>query len=240
MKIALTILILIAVGSTLFAQQWLPVSKTEATSILAKMNDWYKHHPDYSVKVNHSSYLGYEGTVPHEENDGFLVVHGADYYSSMLGIETIQNAAYKIVIDTSEREILISNPDTSSRYFKNISDSSSLRGVSACYLMKEKGLISLRLDYKPGYKMERHVITLDEEYKIMEMVFYFRPDFDEENVDESKRPKAVIRYSDYQTKNFTDFKKEFDTENYFVTGDSDKLIPASGYRDFELVDTRIK
>ena len=240
MKINLIILILIRTGSGLFAQQWLPVSKSEAISIVAKMDGWYKSHPDYTVKVNHNSYLGYQGTVPHEQDNGFLVVRGSSYHSNMLGVETIQNADYKIVIDTSDREILISNPDHWFNYFQNIPDSFSLRGVSACYLMKKKNFISLRLDYKPGYKMERHVITLDDEYKIQEIAFYFRPDFDEENADESHRPKVVIEYSDYQIKNSTDFKNEFKTENYFSSGDTNKLIPAPGYDDFELIDTRVK
>jgi len=240
MKRRVLLLILLVANSSLFAQQWKPVSKAEALNILSKMKLWYKEHPDYSVKVNHTSYIGYSNTTPHEQSEGYLTVRGKFYHSNMLGIETIQNAKYKITIDTSDKNIIISNPDDWNSEVSDLVDSNALRLVTSYYLMKHDNLISIRLDYKPGSKLERHEITLNSDYRVSEIAFYFsRGTYDETSQEsENEKPKVVVKYSDYKLKDLSS-KDDFDSENYIVLSDSNKLKPALSYSDFQLFDSRI-
>jgi hypothetical protein len=241
MKKEILLTLLLLTSSLLFAQQWKPISKMEAVSILSKIKNWHKEHPDYSVNITHTSYIGYSNTVPHEQLKGYAIVHGNFYHSSLLGIETIQNSTYKVVIDTADKTMIVCYPDYWNSAIHDLPDSASLRLVGSSYIRKHDNLLSIRFEYKLGCKLEREEITIDNDYKLNEVAFYFSQGTYDETTEQNdnEKPKVVATYSEYKLKNVVT-ESDFDTENYIIAGDSNKLVLAIPYSDFELLDSRIK
>ncbi len=78
---------------------------------MAGMNSYYNNAASYSVSVQHALFDTYTAAKASKVYKGYMKKQGSSYHSELLGLETVQNARYKIVIDTAGHRVLVSNPD---------------------------------------------------------------------------------------------------------------------------------
>lgn len=239
MRSFLAIGFLVLISYSINAQTWNVISKLEARTILDQVADWYSEHQNFSVPVSHASFANYSTAIPHEHFDGNIVCKGIMYHSKELGMETIQNQDYNIVIDTESKLIVVSNPkDPLMSVVQNV-DTLSLHSVTQCSLKKIGTKKTLRFDFHSGHKLEREEILIDDDDKVLEMTFYFSSDDGDRsnNSGIKEKPKVVVSYGAYDLSPHID-PAEF-SEKPYVTFSEDKLTLTTQYSDYHLIDARL-
>ena len=104
------------------AQNWTNATKEEVAKEFEVINSWCRNTPAYSMIVTHTSYEDHTTTIPYETMSGYFKKENNNYHSYLLGIHTIQNAKYRVVVDTSNKIILIATAYNSFEEVPGIGD----------------------------------------------------------------------------------------------------------------------
>jgi hypothetical protein len=235
-------ILLVAFGTSLMSQEsrWAFISKDEMAKELEKMNSAYKNTPCFSVKVTHTTFKNYTTTVPYDKSSGYFKKDGSNYHSYLMGIHTIQNKRYRIVIDSSKNLLMVANPSgdssisvTTGDYLATLKICSSQKSYE---INKEK---HLRLDFK-NYTYTTIEITLNDQGFLKEIVFYRSQESPGNGVvpnSPSSAPRMSVSFSDYRFGVSFSYKDEFDENRYFGRMDK-KLVVREQYKNFKFLDER--
>ena len=218
------------------------VARVDMAKVFEKMNTWFRNTPSYSLTVTHASYENYTIEVPVEKTIGYFKKEKENYHSFLIGIHTVQNSKYKFVIDTSEKVILVANPDqlawtsyTPDDYVELLKNCSSIK-------MSSVGTDKLyRISLPSNYPIAAYEFLVNADGLPKEIVWYYNQEIKKDENDEKSKvkPRVSIRFSDYKTTNTFNYKDEFSDELYFVN--QNKVLTTTGrYKDFKLSDQRVR
>jgi len=239
-NIKLLSFLLFVLFSTVQAQKAENVDKATMAKVFEQMNNWFKNTPSYSMTVTHASYENYTTTVPADKAVGYFKKDKNNYHSFLIGIHTIQNGTYKIVIDTAEKMMIVANPDqlvwnsyTTDDYVLLLKSCAAIKVSSTGHDKK------YRLEMKEG-PLAYYEVVIDESGLLKEINSYYAKAIKKNEDDKNSpkvKPRVSIVFSGYKKNPIFDYKKEFDESNYFIKKEK-RLIATGSFKNFKLNDQR--
>lgn len=218
------------------------VTIEEMGNVFQKNNDIFLNTQNYRLTVTHASYETYTSELPVEKQTGTFRKDGKNYHSELLGIRTIQNENYKIVIDTATKVILVANPDqlTWTAYTKE--DYNFLLKRCTSIRMSKTGRYTFyRMELPENSPIGAYEFLVDENGMTREVNWYYNKEVKKDENDENSKvkPKMSISFSGFKDKIDYNYQDTFSEQPYFTKKDN-KLIPTEKYRMYKLMDQRIR
>lgn len=244
-KVYILILFIVAfVGNKMFAQvSWTPVTKDEMSKVFEQMNSWFKNTSDYSLTVTHASYKDYKTTVPAEKSVGYFKKDkNNNYHSFLLGIHTIQNANYKIVVDSMQKVMVASYPDKLVWTNYTLDDYTYILNSAVALKMTTYSDGKLyRIEFNKSATIASYEFLIDSDNLLSQIIWYYAKDVkhteDEKSI--TSKPRLCITFSNLKKNPELNFKEEFDESKYFFKKDS-KLVLSEKYKKYKFIDSRVE
>jgi hypothetical protein len=221
--------------------QSVSISKEEMGKVFEKTNTWFRATPAYSMNVTHASFENYTIQVPVEKASGYFKKNGNNYHSFLLGIHTIQNSQYKIVIDTAQKVIVVANPDQLAWLTYTQEDYKVLlKNATATRMSKTGRYTFYRVELPANNPIGAYEFLIDEKGLAREINWYYNDEVkkDENDASSAVKPRMSISFSGYEENPSLNFTEMFSETPYFSKKDN-KLIVAEKYTKFKLLDQRI-
>lgn len=220
---------------------WTSISKEEIIKVFENINSWFKNTSSYSLTVTHASYEDYQSEIPADKSVGYFKKDKTNYHSCLLGIHTIQNDNYKIVIDTVKKLIMVANPDKNHWGSFTLDDYNLAMGYCSALKFAQAGKEKYyRMEFKDGYPMTAYEFSLNEQGQMKQSILYYsaiKKNNENEKSQEKISPRLTIVFSDYKKNPPFNYKEEFDDSRYFIKGEK-KFIPAPKYQQYKIRDQR--
>jgi len=219
------------------------VGRTDMAKVFKQINNWFINTPIYSLSVTHASYESYKTTIPVEKAAGYFKKNKNNYHSFLIGIHTIQNKTYKIVIDSSEKIILVANPDKLIWNTYTTSDYDTLLKTCATIKVTTVGNDKLyRMDFNSESPIAWYEFLINPNGLPKEIVWYYNQEIKKDEEDEASekvKPRVSITFSNYNSSAVLDYNKEFNEGIYF-TNTNNKISLTEKYKNYKLNDQRVK
>ena len=221
--------------------QTVNIEKDEMINVFERINSWFVNTPSYSVTVTHASYEDYTTKNPFERSTGSFKKQDKNYHSFLMGMHTIQNNKYKVVVDTSSRKILVADPDQLAMMTYSTDDYKGL--LKECKQIKKTktGRYTFyRMELPAGSAIGAYEFLVDEDGLAREVIWYYNREInkDEDDSHSKVKPRLSISFSDYR-KNPVFSDDVFSEEEYFKINDN-KLMVTTKFHGFNLSDQRLK
>lgn len=218
------------------------IGRTDMAKVFEQMNNWFKNTPSYSLSVTHASYENYTTMVPVEKAVGYFKKDKNNYHSFLLGIHTIQNSTYKIVIDSSEKIIAIANPDQLVWNTYTLDDYALLLKNCSTIKVSTSGLDKrYRFEFAEGYGLSGYEFLINPDGLPKEVVSYYSQEIKKDESDKNSpkvKPRVSITFSGYKKNPVLSYKEEFDESVYFIKKNNKPLLTEK-YKDFKFNDQRL-
>lgn len=217
--------------------EWKEVSKEQAGKVFEKVNNWFKNTPAYSLNITHASYESYTSLVPAEKSEGYFKKQENNYHSFLLGIHTVQNISYRVVIDTTGHMILVAHPDKSIWEAYTTGDyATSLESCLSVKASETEKETRYRLEFSEEHPLQAYELIIGKDGLLKEVISYYRNRKNEDGTAEIT-PRLSITFSGYNLKPLF-VKNEFDDKKYF-TDNNNMLALTKEYKDYKLSDQRL-
>lgn len=223
------------------AQTWNDMSKEDMSIVFENMNKWFKNTPSYSLTVTHASYKDYKTTVPAEKSVGYFKKDKKSFHSFLLGIHTIQNEKYKIVVDTAQKIIMLGSPELLISNSYTMEDYAFI--LKSCKSIKMATYTNdklYRIEFSANTVISSYEFLIGQDGLLKQIVWYYNQavrNEDEENSIASK-PRLCISFSDYKKNSVFNYKEDFDEKKYVTLKDS-KFVLTEKYRKYKINDIRL-
>jgi hypothetical protein len=220
--------------------QSIPISKEEIGKVFEKTNTWFRETPVYSLDVVHASFENYTTPLPADKAIGYFKKDGKNYHSFLLGIHTIQNTEYKIVIDTAEKIIAVANPDQLT-WLKYTQEDYKvfLKSCTAVRTSKTGRYTFYRVELPENNPITAYEFLLDEKGLAREINWYYNKEVKKDENSTAAKPRMSISFSGYNEAPSFNYSETFSEVPYFVKK-NDKLVVTEKYKNFRLLDQRVK
>ena len=222
---------------------WTDISKENMAKVFEQISNWYKQTTDYTVTVTHASFENHTTGIPYEKSTGYFKKEKENYHSFLLNVHTIQNLKYKIVLDSIEKTMMVSNINQSIWEVYMLEDYAyvlkSCKEIKMAAVQHDK---RYRLIYNEGFPLEKYEFLMAADGSLKEVVMYYSKKVpkDENNPDsEMVKPRLSITFSAYKKGILGTGTNEFDEKNYFIKK-GNKLVPTGKYKNYTLSDQRLK
>lgn len=217
---------------------WKTITKQEALDALKKTSEWYKTMNAYSVDVIHTSYIA-GNTTPFETSKGFFKKKGNSYHSYMLGVRSVQNEKFLLVIDTASKTIMIDNPKELKAGLETPQGTAYEKYYEKFLQLKSTNGTSLKFTFKKGGLLDYYEMKINKDGSPSEIIMlYAQEQLVEEGNTTKAKPRLKIGFSNYK-KNINIDAKEFDHAKY-ISVSGEKISAAGIYKNYKIADVRIK
>jgi hypothetical protein len=237
-------IVVLSLSSMQAQEPWKTITIDEYEKKCLQVEEFYKKHTKYSVNVLHSSYQGHASNAKlYERSEGYFRRDADQFHSYLLGIHTIQNETVRIIVDSVQKTIHVSNVEKlSTEQAMPVSWMFSKKSIEKCYEIPFGKSRVYKLSFPKGGSYTSFEIKISEKMNIEEIVFYYSSSYpsDPGNPKSPKvSPKLVISFSGFsQTTPIT--KNDFSTQRYITIDKNNKILPTSAYQSYRLMDARIK
>ncbi len=223
-------------GSVSYAQDVQKVlSKEEAANFLQKVLDFYNKTTEYTVQTKMLAFEDYVSNTPTDTSLGFYSRKGDCVTALSLGLRTIQDQSIKITVDSAQKIILLSAPETSFNTSIEHIKYSIDRSIKIEYkALKNKEHFFFY--YPEGSEYSKVKITIEPNGFISEyFLFYTIQDNMSEEVKVIK-PRAEVYFYDFKIK----AKKEICSLDAYIQTKDSKTVLSPAFQSYQLLDTRFK
>lgn len=211
---------------------------------LKKVNDTYTSMNNFSMNVTYNLYPTYKSTVPSDIYKGYYKKVKTNIHSHLLGIETIQSEKIRIVIDSSDKLMLLANPVLTSKVaLVSFNLDSALALCSRVELKQDQAdedVFKLLFDDEES-EFSSILICIDKKQNLIKkLTLFYNTAVPLNNEDENsakEKPRVDIIYSDVNTK-ATAAKNEFSESNYFSMLKG-KYVPAKQYEKYKIINQKL-
>lgn len=238
-RIVLSIL-LCAVFYSGISQNWATMSWDDYTSLMESVSKKYEAE-EYTLELVYKTYKGRQLQTPFEISSSYVQRSKTYDYSYLKGIVTIQNESLKITIDSNNQMIALNSgvPRVSQ---KDMLDqySSSKELIKDIKQKEEKGSKVLEINYKQGSPIEKVQLSISRNQEIKDIIVFYTNKVDYEDDDGNEKSDYVVLQIEYQS--FVPNKhlhKELSLNEVIVNKNNSPGL-SDGFKDFELVDLRLK
>jgi hypothetical protein len=221
---------------------WNETTQIEYDKVTKRSGDFYDSKKHYAVRITHTSYRGHDVVTPYETREGYYRFDNGSYHSLLLGVHTIQNKKYRIVIDTVAKTMLVGDPVAKrADEISEINYANSMKDVKRFLSCAVAAGVRYRLEYNEKPMYEAYETKFNTSGMMTEMTVFYRKQYainpNDANSPKAK-PKLKITWSDLNEK-VVFATDEFSSEKYF-TEVNKKLTPTSKYKGYRITDVRVK
>lgn len=226
---------------------WQPASKEEIVASYKKVCDWLIKTPNYSFHLKYTSYKNHSSNEIIESSEGYYKRLGSKYKAEAIGMKTIQNEKVRIIVDTSDKIIALTNPATLS---PNIQSSEDLVKLLENVKALKKKIIgkntNYRIDFKKNELYDAYEFTVNEKGLLEKLVYYYSEQTekeygdggDEKPYETTMKPRLEIIFSNYMIPAKIN-EAEF-TDKSIVLADNKKVTLLEKYKSFQVKDYRFQ
>jgi hypothetical protein len=241
LKIYFPVFILALLSLSFTKSEWKVLSAKEANTKFAELNSKINELSSFTVSVSHRTFENYETTKWAFQYDGYVKKQGNNYHSLLMGLHTIQNEKYKLVMDTSKHIILVSLPSEQVDLGNYTAQNEKL--MSACKEIKmktepEKTIFHFVFNEMMMYSKSE--LSFNKELLPLSIKIYLNKQVKvkKDGVEKLDKPRVEVNYTNY-IKNVKFSANEFSEKKYFREVNS-SFIPAEAYKDYTIKDLRLK
>jgi hypothetical protein len=237
-KSFLTYLFITVFSVSAFAQNE-TVAIEEIEAIYEDIKSFYEKD-NYSLSMSFESFKGHNGIVPQDAFVGFVRKQGSITETYSFSGYSIQNEELKVLIDSSERIIGITYPDTNAYgQFSEELFETKMIAVSSSELDYIGRIRVLTLNYKKGYTYEQMKLTIQPNGMLSKIEMLYANEISvnsPEGEEEKAKAKVVISYAIMAKKE----SKELNNITEFIqkVGNQYKMALPYQKEHFELIDFR--
>jgi hypothetical protein len=205
-----------------------------------KVNETYSKTPSISMQVHYRLFSDYTATVPFESNDGVFFRNGNSFYSSLLGITTVQNKNVRISVSENDKTIIVSDPSEKGKNPSTIEIDSMLARCSSSELRNEENgsrRCILFFDKSPFSEFDRIEILIGSNNFVTKIILFYR---EAVKLDETipgmkkEKPRLEISYSDIDTS--PSFPENKFSEKPFVQLKGKEYSPSPAYSAYRILN----
>lgn len=217
------------------------IDSKQASGIFKSIAEWYRDTESFNVNIEFASFKSHQSTSPHEIKSGYLKKSGKKFHSSLMGLETVQNEFYKIIIDTATNTIAVKDAELSawdeinpmiiqkglttsqSIFLDELEDRNILKMIPA----KSSSINYYELDYDKNYRIQQVTLKMTKEALA-----------DDGKTTYKIAPKVHIRFYNYGKGNLI-IANEFATSSYLNIQEN-TLKGVGKYANYKILDLRVK
>jgi len=237
MRRSLTILALLS-ANILYASEWKTMSVSDYESEMKQITDKLQHTTVYAVDVTYKSVEVGSSEVVRDQSSGFLKYKNKSFHSLAFGIRSIQNPKERVVVDSINKIIAVTNPisDTAQNFTPELSDL-FLKKAESIERKTENGLTQYRVIFGHEFSISSYLLKVDESQLMKQIDLHYSETFkNEQGVDVS----LLLRISFNNWKLNLAFPEDEFTINRYVELKDGKYKSTALYANYELSDQRVK
>jgi hypothetical protein len=230
----ISICCLLAVSS--YAQE-VKMSFKDFTNQMKAVELSYKN--DYSFGFSMKSYIGYNNTSYHDKSEGFMAQKDGIYYSNQLGSYSVQNQKTRIIIDSNEWIIGVSDPIDITTQFGSDQIDYSMEKLDS--ITQKKGAAKMyHLYYKKGQPYKRIDISIGRDDKIRKIIMYSTNPLPFKSSESKKNNKYAFLKVEIEYYKIGENQINLINIDDIVVKEGDNYILNNSFRSFSLMDFRLK
>lgn len=249
-KRLLYIVIFLIFGKRAFTQTssaWQTVTKEEIIASYKNVWDWFVQTQNYSFQLKYTSYKDHVSGEVIESSEGSYKRSGLKYKTEAVGIKTIQNEKVKIVVDTADKMIALTNPSNLSPTMQSTDELKKL--LENVRALKKKSIgksIVYRIDFTKNELYEAYEFVVSEKGLVDRLVYYYSEQTEkdygdgenEKAIEFKMKPRLEIAFTNYVIQGKIT-ETEF-TDKSIVLADNRKVILLDKYKAFQVKDYRLQ
>lgn len=221
---------------------WENITRAGFEQAMNNVGTFFNQHTTYSVEVVHTSYKGWNAKNAFDKMRGYFKRDGDKYSSKILGIHTIQNKDMRVVIDSMNRTLIVTDPvKFKTSDIMNLQYNEAARFVTA-YKERNTSVGKLyRVEFNDTLlRYAAYEVELTKNNEVRDIVIYLRDEYPEDmNYPNSPKvhPKVRIDFIDFDTKPAFS-SDDFDVAEYVALVGKKLSITNPEYKDYRLIDNR--
>lgn len=219
---------------------WTTITNEQASKKIVDLSNSMKKMDNYSVSLIHAVYTSHTAEQPFEQKIGYYKHWGKFNHSLLLGIETVQNESIQVVIDSSNKTVIVSNAkDQKDMMF----ETPQLQLCSKIEEQLEGSSLGLRFIFIKGLPLNEIRLQFNTISKVLEKIemynsqamYVSNPD---SGTEPTEIPKTIISFNDYKRQSCV--KEDFNVSR-IVTLINNKYILTDLYKKkgYIVYDNRI-
>jgi hypothetical protein len=218
----------------------LPLCAQNIASAFREVNVAYAKASTMSMQVQYNLFTDYTGTIPFESSAGKFIKQGNNYYSSLLGVTTIQNNKLKLSVSENEKTIIVSSPVTAEKAPSlPLIDSMLARCSSSEVKLMENGDKNYILHFEKSAfsEFDRIEIEINADHFVSRLRLFYRQaiTLDETNSSLKKdKPRLEISYSSITT-NPVIAADQFSEKSY-ISANGNKIALTASFATYRLLN----
>lgn len=224
---------------------WKNITREEFEKVKSLLENFYSKNTTLSMTVTHASYKNYTTEIPHEQVAGYFRMNKNNYHSFLMGVEAIQNEKFKISVDSSQKLILVANPDNLGKEggikeMMKFNYELSRSQITAYKIAEVKGGKIHRVEFTQKLPYTAYEMDISEEGLLRKLVIYYRNEYPSDIEDEQSpktKPRLSITFSEV-SKVPVFSKDEFDHNKYITISDK-KILPSTQFSGYKVADLRV-
>jgi len=215
---------------------WLVIDKQEMASDMAGLAKRFQHMKRYEVNVTHASFTDYKTDIAHQSFKGYFKRNNEEFHNFLLGVQTIQTAKCKVVIDSERKVIAVADPISSLDSIMPVSDYTTT--YKLCSSIKRSVIanrIYYRMEFKENYSVSAIELTVKDSLPEKIVMYYSKA---VKQGGSSTKPRLEISFSNWNTK-FSGDKEFFDIQKYLDNKGNQYFLKTPYAAKFKLLDERV-
>ncbi len=220
--------------------EWEKVDAKLFMDLIREYEQSVSSNENYSLETGYRIYNDYKDVQPVQSFEGKLICRaGKELNVCQMGQLMIQDASINISLDTAAKQLLVQKADPSFFYRKTLQDYSTfLEMTEMVYRKKMSNNTVFQLQLKKGNPYHSMEFTFSDKNFISQIVIYSnQPYYEEGDTYSGARAKIVLDFKNFKKGKAVDMAHFLTVKDYIVIKDG-LLVPAAGYKDFEVIDLR--
>jgi hypothetical protein len=211
----------------------------EFDKIISKAENYLFKSP-CTLNYKMASFKNYTEKNAHDTQKGKVMVNGDYYFSDFLGIKTIQNKEYRLVIDTVDKQIMINEPIKVREYKPLMENFKVLKSlVKSFHKTDYSDYSAITLNFKEKKKVNRIVIEVNADGFIRKTSTFFnvvaKPD---QQNNSNEKPRIETDFFGYKKIDPKKYNSVFDSKSY-VQKLKNGFTGIGKYKNYKVIDSRI-
>jgi hypothetical protein len=238
MKYFITLITVLIHGMNASADDWSRVTTDDFLAAMTNITDKVQKNASYSVDLSYTTYELSKNEIIHDYSSGYVKKSGIDTHSFTMGIHTIQNEKCRVVVDSINEIIAVTNP--MSVEFNEMAPALSkelYKNVKSIRKRNTDGIISYEVVFGENMPIISFVLQVDQQQLMKQVdIVYRRQLKSNSQQDTNLRLRLAFNNWIFNPK----FSQEVFSMSRYVNEEKDNYSPSSAYSNYQLSDQRIK
>lgn len=208
--------------------------------VLKQVNAKYSETENLSMDMRYELFANYTAPLPYESSNGSYVKQGSYYFSSLLGITTMQNKKYSLSVSETDQMIVVSNPVKAGKAPSLVETDSLLKRCTSTEVKKTAEGVTvcvLHFENAPFCEFDRIEIEVGTNSFITSMTLFYREAVSLNESDpqlKKEKPKLVIVYSNINTSPV--IKADQFSERKYIIDNGEKITGTPAYSNYRILN----